>query len=209
MIPNMDARLVWLLAGSISLLAGCRASGGLFGVDRCADIPPGAIPQPVGTHVCQWQTAQQDRAERDDFVIFNLEWEAGGQVLGPKGKRHAECLAEAVEQVPYPIVIATSDDAVLDETRRQHVIEMLAANGVEDPAARVVLGESEAEGLYGPEAVRLGDARLIGTGRTTGGGVTGRGFSGGGFGGGFGSGLGGGFGSAFGSGMGGGGGAGY
>ena len=55
-------------------------------------------------------------------------------------------------QVPFPIVIECSSDKRVDETRRLAVLESLANCHVPISPERVVLGHSEAEGLYGQEA---------------------------------------------------------
>jgi hypothetical protein len=142
---------------TIVLAAGCHETGCVCPTDRCADIPPGAIPQPPGTYSCQWQTAQKLRAEQDKFVIYQYEWFEGGDHLGPDGRRHVEAIAQQLGGVPFPVVVEKSTDGKLDALRRQQVIADLAKLGAPDPERRVILGYSEAEGLQGTEAVRLGN----------------------------------------------------
>ena len=50
---------------------GCASRGGILGVDCCADIPAGAIPQPAGAKLCDWQTAQVSSAVVDQTVLRN------------------------------------------------------------------------------------------------------------------------------------------
>lgn len=150
-----------------------------LGFDRCADIPSGAIPQPLGTFACQWQHAQMDRAELTDFVLFEHEFQNGGAELGPDGRRHIERLVPRLESSAQPVVIARSGDDNLDEARRTHVAAVLAAYGLDEPELRVLSDDPRAEGLYGPEAARIGQQRLNGTSTLGGGG----GLGGGGFGG--------------------------
>ncbi|HEV8068133.1 MAG TPA: hypothetical protein VGP76_10375 [Planctomycetaceae bacterium] len=190
-----------LILGAMSLAAGCHQTGYFWPTDRCADIPCGAIPQPAGVYSCQWQTEQKLRAEQDKFVIYQYEWFQGRDHLGPAGRRHIEAIAQRLDNVPYPVLIEKSEDTTLDETRRQFVIATLISLGAAQAERRVILGYSEAEGLDGTEAVRLGNRSPAAPGTTPGGGgysATNAGFGAGTtFGGGFG-GLGGGSGSGMG-----------
>ena len=203
-------RLVALLFAALA--GGCQNCGQQHGIDKCADIPPGAIPRPAGTYSCQWQTAQISRAGQDQWLVYEYEWFKEGKQLGPFGQRHVEALLQQLPHCDCKIIVEpyfdttkNAPDAELNEARRQVVVTQLATAGVPEPDSRVVLGYSQALPLYGPEAVQVGDARLPG-------GVSGIGGTGGGagqFGGQFG-GVGGGAGSTFGGGgMGSGGGGGY
>src|SRR5262249_40280429 len=126
-------------------------------------------------------TAQAGKAESDDFVLYNHMWCKGGTDLGPLGRYQLELMAKRLPTVPFPVVIATSKDAALDQARREVVVAQLAAWGFTDPT-RVVVAYPIAEGLYGDEAYRIADAYL---------GLPGGGFGGGLLGGGLGGGLGG------------------
>ena len=174
---------------SLPIALGCRSDHGILGVDRCADIPPGAIPQPIGTYNCQWQQSQAQRAEQDYFVLYDYEWRAGADQLGPFGARHLDELSKRLESEPFVIVIAKTDNEQLNEQRRGVVIEVLRQRGVADASSRVTIGYPEAEGLYGFEARRVG-AGFTGQG-AGGGGTLGQG-GGGNIGGGAGGGIGGG-----------------
>ncbi len=118
----------------------------------CNDITPGAIPQPNGTYACQWMHAEMGRAEQDKFVIYQYEWAADGTKLTPAGQEHLARIVPRLPQVPFPIVIECSSDKRVDETRRLAVLESLANCRVPISPERVVLGHSEAEGMYGQEA---------------------------------------------------------
>ena len=134
-------------------------------------------------------------------MIYQYEWFQGGDHLGPAGRRHIEAIAPRLDSVPYPVLIEKSEDTTLDETRRQFVIATLIGLGAAQAERRVILGYSEAEGLDGTEAVRLGNRSPAAPGTTSGGGgygATNAGFGAGTtFGGGFG-GLGGGSGGGMG-----------
>jgi hypothetical protein len=189
------------ILGTMLPAAGCHQTGYFWPTDRCADIPCGAIPQPAGVYSCQWQTEQKLRAEQDKFVIYQYEWFQGGDHLGPAGRRRIEAIAQRLDSVPYPVLIEKSEDTTLDETRRQFVIATLISLGAAQAERRVILGYSEAEGLDGTEAVRLGNRSPAAPGTTQGGGgygATNAGFGAGTtFGGGFG-GIGGGSGGGMG-----------
>lgn len=205
--PASCGTLLTALAGASLFLSGCHACcDGIMGRDPCATIPPGAIPSPVGTYACQWQTAQIAKADLDKFVIHQNEWYMGGDTLGPDGKRHMTKIADRLPHVPCPVIIATSDNEELDNTRREFVVKKLADAGVDDAENRVVLAVPEAEGMYGQEAVRNGTIRQMGIGGMgMGGGMMGGGMGGGMMGGGMGGGM---FGGGMGGGMFGGGGMG-
>jgi hypothetical protein len=162
--------LALVLMSWAALSAGCSSYdyGWKCRTDRCADIPCGAIPPPAGTYSCRWQTEQIARAQQDFFVIHQTEWYLGGKQLGPDGRKHVREIAKRLGEGSCPVIIAATDDDKLNAARKQAVVESLFQLGVFDADTRVVSGESEAEGLYGQEAVRYGTARLQGGGTTTG-----------------------------------------
>lgn len=141
------------------LVSGCASCDGP-GLDRCPTIPPGAMPQPTGSHVRRLDTLQIDKAEADDFVIYKHEWYMGGKELGPYGRYHLQLMARRLPSVPFPVMVQVSDDANLNEARRRAIVKMLQDAGVSDAEQRVVLGYPEAEGLYGEEAEQ-GFQRMI------------------------------------------------
>jgi hypothetical protein len=179
------------------VVAGCN----LPGVDRCADIPKGAIPVENGTHLREIMDVQAAKAEADDFVIYKYEWcTEDGKVLGPYGNYHLGQMIRRLPAVPFPVLIQVHPDESVNEARRIFIVQQLAAAGIPDPDQRVLVGFPAAEGLYGEEAENI-YRRMIqesaSSNRNQFGGAFGRGFGSlggvGGFGGGFG-GFGGGFG---------------
>ena len=191
-------------AATLLLISGCRACDTPLGPDRCATIPPGAMPPPAGTYACQWQTAQMERGELSKYVVHKYEWQQGGRTLGPEGRRHVEQLARRLPQTSYVVALSPADDDALNDERRAVLVQHLANAGVADAPNRVVIARPEGEGLYGPESARYGAARALGItttgqqGNQGGGGAGsfntnsfgggGGGFGGGGGGGGFGGG---------------------
>jgi hypothetical protein len=108
--------------------------------------------------------------------------------------------------VPFPVVLQPHPDMVLNEKRRQLLVQALTIAGIPDPDARVVIANPQSEDLNGELAERAYCFMLVNSVRN----AYGLGLYGGGFGpygfGGFGSiGLGGrfgGFGRSFGLGIG-------
>ncbi len=133
----------------LAAVAGCHNGPGS---GACNDIPPGAIPQPNGTYACQWIHAEMARAAQDNFVVYQYEWSSDPAKLTPAGREHVVGLARRLPQVPYPVVIEPSPDDQVNSARKAAVLETLASCGAPISADRVVVGRSEAEGLYGEEA---------------------------------------------------------
>jgi hypothetical protein len=148
--------LAWFRTGLVlpTVLAGCmNHHDGL--VDKCATIPPGAIPQPIGTHVNEVITRQVAKAEMDQFAIYLYEWAGDSANLGPFGSRHIEHLAARLPQVAFPVVIEPDCDPGVNEARRLTVVAFLEQHGIANAAQIVHLGYPQAEGLYGDEAERV------------------------------------------------------
>ncbi len=160
-------------------------NGRWWRVDNCATIPKGAQPAPNGTYVNKFIEIQAGTAEADDFVLYKHMWFRGGKELGPLGRYQLDLITRRLPEVPFPVVIETSQSDTLDEQRREVVIALLAMRGLTDPS-RVIVAYPIAEGLYGEESVFIYNQILFG-GFGVGGPLAGfgfGGFGGGGFGGG-------------------------
>ena len=144
---------------------------------ECRDIPKDAIPAPPGTYVCQWTAAEASRAEADKFVVYQYEWQRDQEKLGPFGERHLAQITSRLACVPYPVVIESSGDAALDESRRLAMLRALSCGGLNLPPQRVVVGHGEAEPLYSQEAPAI--ASGVFSNRAAGGGLGGGGGGGG------------------------------
>jgi hypothetical protein len=130
-------------------------------VDNCAQIPPGAQPAPNGTYVNRWFFLQDQKAELDDFVIYQNMWFRGGTELGPMGRYYLDLISNRMGRHPMPIVVETSHDDRLDEARREVVVTLLERRGLTDPT-RVIVAYPIAEGLIGEEAPRISAFYLYG-----------------------------------------------
>jgi hypothetical protein len=130
-------------------------------IDNCAQIPRIAQPAPAGTYVNRWFFLQDQKAELDDFVIYQNMWHRGGTELGPMGRYYLDLIANRLPRTPFPIVIETSLDDRLDEARREVLITLLERRGLTDPT-RVIVAYPIAEGLLGEEAPRIAAFYLLG-----------------------------------------------
>jgi len=144
----------------------------------CQDIPRGAIPQPCGVYMCRWEHTMENAADRDLTVIYRYEWSADPTRLTPAGQDHLYSLARQLCCATGPIVIETSDDAQLDVARRQAIMRSLGEINIM-LTDRVVIGRSNAEGLYGQEAAGIA-AHIIGNQTGAGAGAASQGGSSGG-----------------------------
>jgi hypothetical protein len=187
-LEQRSSRAGWLGLLALAALAGCK---GAPHTPACADIPPGAIPQYSGTYTCQWQTAQAERAEQDDFAIYLNEWSQQSAELAPCGQAHLSCLGDRLALSPLHVIIQPSGDAELDRARQTAIVEQLAQRGLAVGSDRVIVARPQAEGLYGFEAPRI--VRGYSQSGTYGSGIG----TGAGFGGGQGAGLGRGFGGGY------------
>jgi hypothetical protein len=151
-----------LLLLALAAIAGCHSHGSCAG--PCNDITPGAIPQPCGTYACEWINAETARAKQDYFVIFQYEWSAEPTKLSPFGQEHLARLAQQIDRVPFPIVVEPSSDEAVNAARQAEIVSTLEEYNVSIGPDRVVLGQSEAEGLYGQEAPGIAETMLYSRG---------------------------------------------
>ena len=63
-----------LIFTSLLVLSGCSHHRGVTGVDSIADVPKGAVPEPAGVKLCQWQTAQVLQAAQDQTVLYKADF---------------------------------------------------------------------------------------------------------------------------------------
>lgn len=197
------------VAGASCDAGSCGKCGGWFKWNKCGGgcscleelkttiHAHATTPDCLGGAMHRILGAQVERGRADHFVIYDNEWLGDSATPGPFGRGHLERIAKRVGETSYPVVVVPTGNPAIDAPRRRVVVTRLALAGLTDADQRVVLGYSEAEGLYGEEAVMLYplmlSARFRGAG--FGRGIGGLGGFGGGLGGGFGlGGLGGGFG---------------
>lgn len=144
--------IVSLVSGSC-LSIGCASRGGILGVDCCADVPAGAIPEPPGTKVCNWQSEQVRSAIADQTVLYQADFVARTESLSPAAldrmSRHAQSNLANVQSW----VIQPSSDEALDARRVARVTAELSRRGI--TPLEVQLATPAALGLRGPQAERV------------------------------------------------------
>jgi len=142
-----------------------RGRHGLKGhFNRCADIPPGALPMPNGYFVRNFQALQAGKAEIDDFTIYYNEWYMGGMELGPFGVNHLFTIAKRLPECPHPVILQPTGDLQVDTARQQKVISILLNAGLADAPNRVLLAPPMALDLDGMESQRIYLQMLIPSG---------------------------------------------
>src|SRR5947208_2438608 len=150
-----------LLGASLAFPGVAQAGGHWWCIDNCANVPKGAQPAPAGTYINKIIQIQDSKAEMDDFVIYKHMWYMGGTQLGPLGRYQLDLIAKRLPTVPFPVVVATSKNDGLDESRREAIVAMLRTRGIDDPG-RVVIAFPIAEGLYGEESYFIYNRLLFG-----------------------------------------------
>lgn len=154
-------------------LAGCSSKGGIFGVDCCADIPAGAVPERAGTKIYNIQEAQVLKAKQDLNVFYQADFVGRTAELAPLAASRIAQRAQDDSRQPETYVVEPSGNAGLDQQRVTSVKNKLSTMGLgyED----VTVAVPSALGLSGPFA----EASLPGSQRQGGrSGLNGQGFNG-------------------------------
>ncbi len=150
---NRKTLTIVLLIAGMCILGGCASRGGILGVDCCADVPAGAIPEPAGTKVCNWQSQQVGSAIADQTVLYQADFVASTASLSPAAvqrlSRHAQSNLANVQ----PWVIEPSGNESLDSQRVAMTVEELSRRGI--TPVDVQIATPAALGLRGPEAERV------------------------------------------------------
>lgn len=158
MSSSIHVRTLIAIAGFFVSIAGCSSQQGILGVDRCADVPSGAVPELAGTKICRWHDAQVRNAFGDQMVLYQCDFVGRTAELSPSAK------ARLIRRISFDNmeervwVIESSSDDSIDQNRVQSVLNQLATLGATQ--ADVVIGSPPALGLRGPQAERT--ARSIG-----------------------------------------------
>ena len=153
---------VLVCLGTLTLI-GCASDHGILGVDRCADIPRGAIPEPAGSKVCEWQTAQVTSALADQGVFHLSDFRGDTAALSPAA---IERLARSVDgglAIGLTWIVEPSGDLELDAERVASLAAALHSAGLAVSADAIQVAYPAALGLPGPRAERIG----IGGSRTS------------------------------------------
>ena len=142
----------FLLFGAATV-TGCAHRHGVMGVDCCADIPAGAIPEPAGTKVCNWQTLQVTGAAADQTALYRSDFVGDSTTLSPAAKDRMGRLIHSGCGGNLPWIVEPSGDSDLDLARVESVVSELTLRGASP--IDVTLATPAAIGLTGPEAERI------------------------------------------------------
>jgi hypothetical protein len=112
-------------------LSGC-SSNGILGVDQCATVPSGAIPEPVGNKLCNWEIAQAVSAYADQLVFYKCDFVGHTADLSPSAKDRISSLAQlsATDTSSLPWVLEPSGSPELDQVRLDGVAFQLESLGL-------------------------------------------------------------------------------
>ncbi|WP_372717873.1 hypothetical protein [Novipirellula sp.] len=175
-----------LLAMSLAL-SGCRSGQGIFQVDRCADVPSGAIPAKPGSHLCEWQQAQVQSASIDQGVFYQADFVGSTDQLSPAAEVQVARLVEQGAVGTVSLIVEPSGDPHRDAGRVTMLASAFSAAGASIAAEQIQVAFPPALGLEGFRAQQV--ARQAsrsgnqggGQGQNGGGSISGSGLGGGGF----------------------------
>ena len=143
------------LAIALITTTGCASRGGILGVDRCADIPAGAIPEPAGVKTCNWQTAQVSSAEADQTVFYKCDFIGNSAKIAPEAINRIARTASSGLATTQPSIIEPSGDEALDAARVTAVSLQLSSYGIPQPVVTVAI--PAALGMQGIRAEQIAD----------------------------------------------------
>ncbi len=164
-------------------LAGCSSNQGICYVDRCADVPSGAIPGTPGQHLCQWQQAQVRSAAADMGVFYQADFIGKSDRLSPAAEQQVARLVQQGAIGVVPLVLEPSNDPAQDAARCTMIASAFVAAGAPVAAEQIRIAHPAALGLEGYRAQQVARAASRNGGRG-GGGQNSMGNGGGGIGGG-------------------------
>ena len=152
----MSKQTIWSISALLSVVlfvAGCASQNGILGVDTCADISPGAIPEPAGNKLCNLEVAQVGGAFADQLVFYQSDFVGKTAKLSPAAAERISRITNMGSSDQLVWVIESSNDADLDQFRRQSVTNQLTSLGAQP--LDVVVGIPTAIGLSGPQLERI------------------------------------------------------
>ena len=152
---NIASLTTSCLAIALITTSGCASRGGILGVDRCADIPAGAIPEPAGVKNCNWQTAQVSGAEADQTVFYKCDFIGDSAKIAPDALNRIARTASSGLATSQPSIIEPSGDDALDAARVTAVSLQLASYGIPKPVVTVAI--PAALGMQGIRAEQIAD----------------------------------------------------
>ncbi len=182
--------LIWsVITTSIASFSGCHTGHGICKVDRCADVPRGAIPCKPGNHLCGWQQAQVRSASNDLGVFYQADFIDKSDRLSPAAEQQVARLVQQGAIGTIPLILEPSDDSQRDASRAIMLASAFTAAGTPISADQIQTANPPALGLEGYRAQQVartasrnstrGGGQAQGGGGGSGGGIGGRGGQGG------------------------------
>ena len=167
---------------------GCHTGQGICKVDRCANVPCGAIPGKPGNHLCEWQQAQVRSASNDLGIFYQADFVDKSDRLSPAAEKQVARLVQQEAIGTVLLILEPSNNSQRDASRAIMLASAFTSAGTPISADQIQIANSPALGLAGYRAQQV--ARAASRNGNQGGGQ-GQG-GGGGLGGGSGGGMGGG-----------------
>ena len=144
-----------------ALFLGCAGNDGILHVDRYADIPEGAIPDPAGQKSSVIQNSQIEAAAIDQQVLYRADFVDSTTDLAPAADRRISLLT-AGDNLLSTLIIEPSEDTDLDNRRVTALKSYLDSREIVGvtielayPAA-LGLESVQAEAGLGPSSGRFG-----------------------------------------------------
>ncbi len=178
MISKLNFTLFSGLFCVVAISSGCRLGQGIFNVDRCADVPCGAIPAKAGSHLCEWQQVQVRNATNDLGVFYQADFVGTSTMLSPAAEQQVARLVQQGAVGKIPIVVEPSSDARRDTDRVYRLASAFSAAGAPMSIDQIQVAHPAALGLEGFRAQQV--ARTTARSGSRGGGQGGGGGTGGG-----------------------------
>ncbi len=147
-----------ILLGSLATLMpvlGCHARQGILGVDRCAKVPQGAIPEKPGNHLCEWQQAQVRAASIDRGVFYQSDFVGKSDRLSPAAEQQVARLVQHGAIGNVQVILEPSDDSQRDTSRKIMLASAFTAAGAPMAAEQIQIAHPPAIGLEGFRAQQV------------------------------------------------------
>ncbi len=143
----ISIQLAFLILIPIFVFSGCNHHRGMKGVDSLTEVPKGAVPEPAGVKLCQWQTAQVLQAAQDQTVLYRADFIGESDRLSPSAtEKMLRSLQNGTAGTQIWVVEATLDSSQ-DTMRVKSVTKQLTDFGVSSP--QVGIGMPTALGMPG------------------------------------------------------------
>ena len=144
----------WICTICFSVV-GCHHFPGAHSIDRCATIPKGAIPAPVGSHVDAWQRAQIVSASADLGVFYRNEFQEDSPELTESGTVHVWKMAQNNLANAVPVIVEFSGDEQQDAARLETLQREFANAGIVLGPNELYVAIPAARGLEGFRAQQV------------------------------------------------------